>query len=37
LVVAAMLMIGLIGLILDTAFRQIEKLKSVRWGFRNAG
>lgn len=36
LVVAAMLMIGIIGLILDTAFRQLEKLKSVRWGFRNA-
>jgi NitT/TauT family transport system permease protein len=35
LVVAAMLMIGLIGLILDTAFRQLEKIKSVRWGFRN--
>src|SRR5579863_3881267 len=36
LVVAAMLMIGVIGLILDLAFRQLEKLKSVRWGFRNA-
>jgi NitT/TauT family transport system permease protein len=36
LVVAAMLMIGILGLILDLAFRQIEKLKSVRWGFRNA-
>jgi NitT/TauT family transport system permease protein len=36
LVVAAMLMIGVIGLILDVAFRQLEKMKSVRWGFRNA-
>lgn len=36
LVVAAMLMIGVIGLILDTAFRRIERVKSVRWGFRNA-
>ena len=35
LVVAAMLMIGLIGLILDTAFRRLEKIKSVRWGFRD--
>jgi NitT/TauT family transport system permease protein len=36
LVVAAMLIIGVIGLILDAAFRRIEKIKSVRWGFRNA-
>lgn len=36
LVVAAMLMIGLIGLLLDTAFRRIEKIESVRWGFRDA-
>jgi NitT/TauT family transport system permease protein len=35
LVVAAMLIIGLIGLILDTAFRRLEKIKSVRWGFRD--
>ncbi len=35
LVVAAMLMIGVIGLILDTAFRSLEKIQSVRWGFRN--
>jgi len=35
LVVAAMLLIGLIGLALDVAFRRLEKLKSVRWGFRN--
>jgi NitT/TauT family transport system permease protein len=36
LVVAAMLMIGIIGLILDVAFRRLERAKSVRWGFRSA-
>jgi len=36
LVVAAMLMIGLTGLAMDLAFRQAEKLKSIRWGFRDA-
>jgi NitT/TauT family transport system permease protein len=36
LVVAAMLMIGIIGLALDILIRSIERLKSVRWGFRNA-
>ena len=35
LVVAAMLMIGVIGLILDLCFRRLEKIESVRWGFRN--
>jgi len=35
LVVAAMLLIGVIGLALDFAFRRLEKIKSVRWGFRN--
>jgi NitT/TauT family transport system permease protein len=35
LVVAAMILIGLIGLGLDSGFRKIEKLKSVRWGFRH--
>ena len=34
LVVAAILMIGVIGLVLDLAFRRLEKLHSVRWGFR---
>jgi NitT/TauT family transport system permease protein len=34
LVIAAMLMIGGIGLMLDLGFRRLEKLKSVRWGFR---
>lgn len=34
LVVAAMLLIGLIGLALDMVFRQLEKIRSVRWGFR---
>lgn len=36
LVVAAMLMIGVIGLTLDFGFRRLEKIKSVRWGFRDA-
>jgi NitT/TauT family transport system permease protein len=36
LVVAAMLMIGVIGLILDLGFRRLETLKSVRWGFRDS-
>ena len=35
LVVAAMLIIGLIGLILDTGVRRLEKFKSIRWGFRD--
>jgi NitT/TauT family transport system permease protein len=35
LVVAAMLIIGLIGLILDTGVRRLENLKSIRWGFRD--
>jgi NitT/TauT family transport system permease protein len=34
LVVAAILLIGLIGLMLDAGFRRLEKLPSVRWGFR---
>ena len=36
LVVAAMILIGLTGLVLDMGFRRIEMLRSVRWGFRNA-
>ncbi len=36
LVVAAMMLIGLTGLALDLGIRRAEKLKSVRWGFRNA-
>jgi len=36
LVLAAILLIGLIGLALDWAFRRVEKLKSVRWGLRHA-
>jgi NitT/TauT family transport system permease protein len=36
LVVAAMLMIGIIGLALDFGVRRVERIKSVRWGFRNA-
>jgi NitT/TauT family transport system permease protein len=35
LVVAAMILIGVIGLALDFGFRRLEKMKSVRWGFRN--
>jgi NitT/TauT family transport system permease protein len=35
LVVAAMILIGLTGLALDTIFRRVEKLRSVRWGFRH--
>jgi NitT/TauT family transport system permease protein len=37
LVLAAMLLIGLIGLALDLAFRQLETFKAVRWGFRRDG
>jgi NitT/TauT family transport system permease protein len=37
LVVAAMLMIGGIGLALDRGIRRLETLKSVRWGFRHEG
>jgi NitT/TauT family transport system permease protein len=33
LVVAAMLMIGLIGLVLDLGFRRLETIRSIRWGF----
>ncbi len=35
LVVAAMLIIGVIGLALDIAFRRLGKIKSLRWGFRD--
>ncbi|MFN7997056.1 MAG: ABC transporter permease [Bryobacteraceae bacterium] len=35
LVVAAMLIIGVIGLALDIGFRRLGRLKSVRWGFRD--
>jgi NitT/TauT family transport system permease protein len=35
LVVGAMLLIGVIGLALDFLFRRIEKIRPVRWGFRN--
>ncbi len=33
LVIAGMLLIGSIGLFLDTGMRRLEKLKSVRWGY----
>ena len=35
LVVAAMLMIGVIGLALDLGFRRLREIRSVRWGFRD--
>lgn len=33
LVVAGMVMIGVIGLLLDTGMRSLEKIRSVRWGY----
>ena len=33
LVVAAMVVIGIIGLLLDIAMRSLERMKSFRWGF----
>jgi NitT/TauT family transport system permease protein len=35
LVIAAILLIGVIGLMLDLAFRRLEKIRFIRWGFRN--
>ena len=35
LVVAAMLLIGAIGLALDILMRRVERLRAVRWGFRS--
>jgi NitT/TauT family transport system permease protein len=35
LVIAAMLLIGVIGLALDFLFRGLERVKSIRWGFRH--
>ncbi len=35
LVVAAMLLIGVIGLALDLGFRRLRDIPSVRWGFRH--
>jgi NitT/TauT family transport system permease protein len=37
LVIAGMIIIGLIGLALDFTIRRFERLKSVRWGFRQEG
>jgi len=37
LVIAAMLLIGIIGLMLDLLFRSLERVRSVRWGFRHDG
>ncbi len=36
LVVAAILLIGMIGLALDFIFRRLERMRSVRWGFRHS-
>lgn len=36
LVVAAMILIGAIGLLLNVGMRRIERMRSVRWGFRTA-
>ena len=36
LVVAAMVLIGIIGLALDIGMRRLQKIRSVRWGFRDA-
>jgi NitT/TauT family transport system permease protein len=33
LVISGMVLIGLIGLILDTAMRSLERLRSLRWGY----
>jgi NitT/TauT family transport system permease protein len=33
LVVAGMVMIGTIGLLLDTGMRSLERMKSLRWGY----
>jgi NitT/TauT family transport system permease protein len=35
LVIAGMVLIGLIGLALDTGMRRFERLQSIRWGFLN--
>jgi NitT/TauT family transport system permease protein len=35
LVVAAMLLIGVIGLALDFCFQRLKNIRSVRWGFRD--
>ena len=37
LVVAAMLLIGGIGFVLDAGFRRLERFKAIRWGFQNEG
>lgn len=37
LVLAAILMIGVIGLVLDLLARRLERLRALRWGFLQAG
>jgi NitT/TauT family transport system permease protein len=34
LVVAGMVLVGAIGLVFDLSFRLLERVRSVRWGFR---
>ena len=36
LVVAGMVLIGTIGLALDTAVRRVERLPALRWGYAGA-
>ena len=35
LVIAGMVLVGAIGLVLDLSFRLLERVRSVRWGFRS--
>ena len=37
LVVAAMITIGVIGLVLDSLMPRVERFRSVRWGFTQRG
>jgi NitT/TauT family transport system permease protein len=36
LVVAGMVLVGAVGFLLDLGFRGLERLRSVRWGFRSS-
>jgi NitT/TauT family transport system permease protein len=35
LVIAGMVLVGGVGLLLDLLFRGLERMRSVRWGFRS--
>lgn len=35
LVVAGMVLVGAVGLVIDLSFRLLERMRSVRWGFRH--